>query len=46
MLRLQRKSTLGVLDPLRSVVEDVNPNKGVLVSSNGCSSTALKKQND
>lgn len=37
------KVSVGVVDALHSVMEDVNANKGVLVSSNGFSSTALKK---
>ncbi len=35
--------SVGVVDSLHSVMEDVNANKGVLVSSNGFSSTAIKK---
>jgi len=37
------KVSVGVIDALHSVMEDVNANKGVLVSSNGFSSTAIKK---
>ena len=37
------KVSVGVVDVLRSVMEDVNANKGVIVSANGFSSTAIKK---
>ena len=35
--------SVGVVDSLHSVMQDVNANKGVLVSSNGFSSTAINK---
>jgi len=37
------KVSVGVVDSLHSVMGDVNANKGVLVSSNGFSSTAIRK---
>lgn len=37
------KVGIGVVDALNSVMQDVNANKGVLVSSNGFSSLAIKK---
>lgn len=37
------KVSVGVVDSLHSVMSDVNANKAVLVSSNGFSSTAIKK---
>lgn len=37
------KVSVGVVDALHSVMQDVNANKGVLVSSNGFSSTAISK---
>lgn len=37
------KVSVGTVDALHSVMEDVNANKGVLVSSNGFSSLAIKK---
>ncbi|PWF62397.1 hypothetical protein CBX96_16220 [Shewanella sp. BC20] len=37
------KVSVGVVDSLHSVMQDVNANKGVLVSSNGFSSTAINK---
>ena len=37
------KVCIGVVDALHSVMQDVNANKGVLVSSNGFSSSAINK---
>lgn len=38
-----RKVGIGVIDSLHSVMQDVNANKGVVVSSNGFSTQAVKK---
>ncbi len=39
----KNRISVGVIDALHSVMEDVNANKGIVVASNGFSSTAIKK---